>query len=758
MAVPSLPRSPRFLLAMGLAAWLGSCGFFLVRGRGLLPPQDQDQTPQVAADYAARGASFIHGVPSVPDLHMNLPLSTVWAGLAFDQWGASLRSYKTAVLACLLVLLAAVCVVLCPSSPWPLPAAVLLLGLCLSPDFLVYPQLEYAFLVLLAAGLMVWRSRVPSWGASLVLSLAVGTSLLFRSPLVFFPPLLALEEWLRTKKKTSVEKGLTPYWKHAAILCVAPYLFLLPWARMNWVQRRQVILLEGGQASTNVVAGALGLTQTIEGDWSKLVDPGVDSGDPGAVMAWAAQEVGRHPLRYLESYARRIHLCLSRFPLLWFLALVSWWRFRDRPGPRQTGLLAAYFVLLHCAMAVDLRYLTPVWPLLAVLAACLAELPWRTSITPGRAGSGNRPAVLSGLSVLLAGLFLVLGLAAYTSAKVWAMAEAPALPWSEEAWAKALAARPRSAWLLAERAGQKLKQGDAESAVPDLEEAGSLRPDRVDYALDLAWARGLRSKGGFPLDWSLPSTVVDYRVKMAFHLYRGHAFSLQGRREAAQDEIARAKRIFTATVWVHGSENAPAERERILQEILVSRDQRFGEAAMEAVAGLGTREALAFCREVARVAPSAEQRCLGIIEAAADHDPAFAASSAKKSDSAALAPAVRHRLALLRQRLGDYRGAVAILKDLVRREPFQGLYFSDLGVNEFLAGSQADAVSHLRKAIELSPDRLAPYASLGAVYSRQGKTREAAEVYDQALAVSGKVRDPRVRDDIVKARHLAGQP
>ncbi|MBI4676164.1 MAG: hypothetical protein HY748_01135 [Elusimicrobia bacterium] len=733
-------RAASVIGAAGLAAWLAAGAAFLVRGRGHLPGPEQDQSPQVAVDYAERGEALIHGLPVDPDLHMNLPVSTVWAALAFDHWGASLRCYKTAVLAAFLVLLGAVCAALCPGSPWPAAMAAALAAWCLSPDFLVYPQLEYAVLVGLAAGALVWRSRQPSWRRTLVFSLAVGATLLFRSPLAFFPPLLALDEWIRIRRSRAA-----PYWRRGLILCVVPYLFLIPWTRMNWLLRHQVVVFEGGQASTNIVTGALGLVQTIEGDWTMLVDPSVDASRPSAVLAWAAREVGKHPLRYVEAVVRRAHLCLSQFPVLWFLAFAAWWRFRRRPGHRQLGLLAAYFVLIHCAMSVDLRYLTPLWPLLAVLAASLAELP-----ASPKADGEPWPA-RAGAAAILAGVLLTLGLTGYTMAKVWAMAGAAGLPWSDEAWLKKLGSSPRDAWLLAQRAGQRLEAGDAATAAENLARAVGLRPDRVDYSLKLEWVRNLSGRGGRILEWRLPSTVVDFRVKMAFRLYRAHALMRKGDRKAALEEIRKAKAIFEATIRVHG---APAERERLLAEMLVSRDERFPGVAMGFMVGLPAREALSFCRELAKVEASADRQCLGLIEAAAASDPGFAAQAAKQADPSGLPPTGQHRLALLRQRVGDYRGAVRILKELVKRHPGEGVYFSDLGVNEFLAGSADQAVADLKVAIRLSPDRLAPYASLAAVYARQGRNVEALRVYDAALSVRGQVRDPSVRDDIVKARKL----
>lgn len=726
----------------GLAFFLAGGAFFMSRGLGLLPRPDQDQTPQVAVDYAERGESFLHAVPLASDLHMNLPMSTVWAALAFDHWALSARTYGTAVLAALLVLLVLACLACDPSSAWPCAAASLLLALCLSPDLLIYPQFEYSCLVLLTAGLLVWRSRTPTFVRTLAFSLAVGGGLLFRSPLAFFPPLLALGEWVWSRTRAGSKSGLKPYWKHGLILCTVPYVFLIPWIWLNWTSRHQLIVLEGGQASTNVVAGALGLTQTIEGDWTLLVDPALDAGDPAEVMAWALKQVAGQPLRYVESCFRRIHLCLSQFPVLWFLALAAWWRFRRDPGALRLGLMAGYFVLIHCTMAVDLRYLSPVWAILALLAARLTELPGRTpaSRACSRLGSGG----------LLAGLAAVLCLAVFTSAKVLAVASVSGAS-AGELGARLAGDLSKDAWVHASLASDRLLDGDPVAAGQALEKAASLRPDRQDYSLRLAWARGLADGKGFPLDWQLPATVVDYRLKMAFHLYRGHAMLLRKDREAGLGELSEARRIFEATVWVHG---APAEREDLLEEMLVGRDRRFGGAAMEAMAGLKPRPRYDFCRELAKAAPSVLPRCLAIIPELAQSEPRFAAEALARADAPSLAPAERHRLALLRQRLGDYKGAVSILRELSRKEPGEGVYFSDLGVNEFLAGSPAEAVSHLEKAIELCPDRLAAYASLGAIYSRQGRKEAALEVYDRALSIKGPVRDPRVREDILQARAL----
>lgn len=114
--------------------------------------------------------------------------------------------------------------------------------------------------------------------------------------------------------------------------------------------------------------------------------------------------------------------------------------------------------------------------------------------------------------------------------------------------------------------------------------------------------------------------------------------------------------------------------------------------------------------------------------------------------------ALSHRLALTYQALKEHRKAVDLLERLSREHPADASYLSDMGINEFLAGSADAAVRDLKEAIRLEPRALSAYLSLAAVYAAQDRAADALSVYDQALAVkTGKDQDG-LRKEIAKER------
>ena len=343
-------------------------------------------------------------------------------------------------------------------------------------------QWLYSGFVLLAACALVWRARAPSLGRSLVAALALGAGLLFRSPLFLFPPVLVLYESLITRRG-----ALKAYWKHAVLLLLVPYLFLLPWIGMNWASHRRFVPLEDGEADCNVVTSALGLVRVARGDCRGLIkDPAQRAS--GGMIGWAVGEVLREPFRYAEACVARLAWVLRRQPLLFIAALPAFWLLRRRAETAALALLAGYFLFIHCLLAVHEQYFIPLWPLLAVtVASAPAALAGRQ---PRPDLAADRWAVRGlGAFVLLALAVSASGLASVSA--YWRQAARGRLD-SDEALEGAIARAPADAWLLSERGRRSLGRGMVDAAIPDLAKALSLKPESR-RSLDLA--RALAAKG-----------------------------------------------------------------------------------------------------------------------------------------------------------------------------------------------------------------------------------------------------------------------
>lgn len=229
-----------------------------------------------------------------------------------------------------------------------------------------YQEAVLSLFILLVGGALVWSARSDSIFKTFFLACSIGGSLLFRSTLFLMPPLLALLEW-SGPNKISASRA-----KRCLILLITPYLFLVPWIIMNWRVSRQIIPFENGASASNIAGAALGFVETTLGGLPQFV------GDLGQTLIyrWAAGEILAHPGRYALGYMERLRYVLSLQPLLlFFSAFLTLWLNRKRRDIALLGVLAIYFIGIHCLMAVERRYFQPIWPILALLAAALLFKP-----------------------------------------------------------------------------------------------------------------------------------------------------------------------------------------------------------------------------------------------------------------------------------------------------------------------------------------------------------------------------------------------
>lgn len=537
--------------------------------------------------YAPFGEVLIHGLRAEPgDVSYRMPLATIYSARLQYHAGIPPRALRAAHQVLLVILVFALGCLLHPYGG--LFSAAVVLVLMREGRFDLYPESGYRLLFLMTACLLAWRARAPSLGRTILFALAVGTTLLYRTPLAFFPPVLALVEWAVRRREPRGDRR-----SQLAVLCVVPYLLLLPWVAMNRSVHGRLILFEKDAATANIVTGALGLVRSVEGDLATLVDEPVDLSRSSAVVGWAARQIIRHPLRYASAYARRAAFAASRYPVLIVLAFLAVYHFRKRREFQQLGLLGGYFLAIHCLMSVEDAYFEPLEPLFAVLAGALV-FGFREQAPPPADAVEYRSSALA-VNGMLA---LVLAFALYASRLVGAFALREVPGDAARDLDRAVSESPGDSWLLLKRGRARLARGEVAGAVEDLQGAAAVEPDDPAIGLQLAWARALAGDPAPLLGWSPPPVEGNddaLQPRIDAEILKACALIIAGKAERAEAHVR--------TAWeLHGERNIlvrgdHGERERETLERLRSSETGFRRQ----------------CEDLQGARPAAEERALRAI-------------------------------------------------------------------------------------------------------------------------------------------------
>jgi hypothetical protein len=283
-----------------------------------------------------------------------------------------------------------------PSLGWPVPAC------------RVEPL--YGLLVLLAAVCISAWVRKPSWRRAAAAGFLISVGLLCRSGLVLFPVLLAAGLALRGVPGVAWKRSL---W----IIVGASYLFLLPWAARNSQRFGRFIPLEDHAADRNFIAAVDGVIENLPGP-SPDGGPEIPFNELGSRRWGAVKKVAGHPLPYLASCLRRLARMASWHGPLLFLACLGFLRLRTDPAAFVLGLLAAYYLHMHSLLSLEVRYLEPILPVLAILGGAGARYwlsPTGQDNEPASGAPpawGQRLALASALAVALPLYLLVVSLLA----------------------------------------------------------------------------------------------------------------------------------------------------------------------------------------------------------------------------------------------------------------------------------------------------------------------------------------------------------
>ncbi|PIR16396.1 MAG: hypothetical protein COV48_09835 [Elusimicrobia bacterium CG11_big_fil_rev_8_21_14_0_20_64_6] len=378
------------------------------------------------------------------------------------------------------------------------------LSLSLVPERMEGDTLIYVIMLLIAANLIVWRTREPNPWRGAWVGLAVGIGLLLRSPLFLFPVILCAYEWISRSSELRERR-----WKSLIPLLAFSWLVLAPWVYTQQVLLGRWTPLESGRADSPIVTGALGLVSTIEGDFRKLAAMTERDGP----LLWAVGEVLSHPLRFINAYFVRAGHVVAMHPWLFLFGVVALWTRRRREDYRQLGLLVFYFIGIHCLMSVVARFFVPIWPLFAVLAASALTDPLRLRVRPPETARMGLVWACFAPGLIL-GLFTLGSVGSYSSR----------IATGGDNLEDALQKHRNDPWLWAERGRRRLAAGDAKGAVQDYSRGLLLEPTRemaVAYARAL-WARGGRSVDFiFHVPFKERPRSEEYPLKMFVCLQRG---------------------------------------------------------------------------------------------------------------------------------------------------------------------------------------------------------------------------------------------
>lgn len=235
-------------------------------------------------------------------------------------------------------------------------------------------------------------------------------------------------------------------------------------------------------------------------------------------------------------------------------------------------------------------------------------------------------------------------------------------------------------------------------------------------------------------------------------------------REEALDALAYAERLAGADPGLmrgaaheYARLGEPRRAVGALSRLAARRPGDLGlrlDLAALAVRAGSRGEALAALDEASRLPASGEQaRRLADAWREAG-EPRRAVAALVRLTAEAREPDDLAALARLRQQLGEHGRALALLDELVRREPGDARWRNDRGVSLLLLGRREEAAAELRAALERDPGLLSAALSLGTLLSSSGRAAEAREVYGRALAAAG-AREPALRERILAEREAA---
>jgi hypothetical protein len=408
---------------------------------------------QNLADYADRGNFILHAM-SDKALSYSMPFFSLLNALTLYNLGGTLDPFV--LLAGFLVYL--LCYSIGAAGGGPLRGLTFVLS-AIVLDFSIKltesEQLVYTLALLLYANAAILKIKKDTALTAAMAGLALGVSLLIRSPLFLFPlPLLLWERFSGSR---------APFRRYAinsALFLLCSYILLAPWARLNYSLYGEFIPFEQERGSCNLITGAMGTVFTMEGDCRAFA--GLSRTE--SVYAWAVKTVAASPFNYAEAVVKRLWQVALMFPFLIAAAIAALFISRRR-DTRFLALLAGYFIVIHCLLSIEERYFYPLRYLLTLIIAAglfdALKLFW-----PGAERKEDGLFIFRGVFAVL----ILFSLWIFDITLAWpGRASEPAV-----AVARELALTPADPWLLKKKGEVLLSFNSTESGLAALQRYAGL--------------------------------------------------------------------------------------------------------------------------------------------------------------------------------------------------------------------------------------------------------------------------------------------
>ncbi|OGS10755.1 MAG: hypothetical protein A2285_10205 [Elusimicrobia bacterium RIFOXYA12_FULL_57_11] len=311
---------------------------------------------ETAATYVQLGSYLLAGLPN-GDVVRNMPFFGVVSACLLNYGVNSNLIFILLHLGIYTLVFWAGCLL---RGYWAGVLALLAAGLFGAQAALNYngEQAFYSFLLMLVLSLLLLKRRENTIRNSVLCGLAIGMSLLVRTPLLFFPLLVVLIDWFYNGAR------FKSFLLRSALFLAASYVLLLPWGALNYSVTGKFSISDERRAACNLITSARGSVYIMEGDPLKLASIG--AGD--SPFSFFIREAAKDPFFYALTVARRLWHIFLFYPLLFglFIAAMVFGRDKDKLA---VFALPAYFILVHSLLSIGERYF---YPLVYVLPSLIA--------------------------------------------------------------------------------------------------------------------------------------------------------------------------------------------------------------------------------------------------------------------------------------------------------------------------------------------------------------------------------------------------
>ena len=236
-------------------------------------------------------------------------------------------------------------------------------------------QAVYSVLLMLVLCFMLLLRGERTLKNSIYCGLAIGASMLVRTPLFLFPPVVVFSDWLYSSHRSRA------FILRSVAVLIFSYLLLLPWGFLNYSVTGKFNLFDSQRAADNIITSAKGTVYASHGDSRRLA--GISEND--SAFLFFVREVAKDPLFYALASLRRLLGIFLFHPWLFGFFLAALAVNREKQRLFVFGL-PVYFILVHSLLSIAVRYFHPVFYLSAPLLAA-AFMPGRFAGPAGECGA-----------------------------------------------------------------------------------------------------------------------------------------------------------------------------------------------------------------------------------------------------------------------------------------------------------------------------------------------------------------------------------